>query len=334
MFLTYICILNTGVSDLIQCNIGFYGDRCHLPCTNCLSCEHVCSVCDDGYYGDACNEQCDSGCKTCHITNGSCSECKDGFYGGQCLPCSSGCKTTICRKSDGWCECQPHHNQIEGTQCMPCPQNCLNSCNQSLYCDSCIDGFHGDFCNQTCSDHCVDNKCDRDGGCICKVGYAGHPCQPCPSNCGDAGCTEKFQCINCKAGFFGDFCNKTCSSNCMYKICAKDGSCICKPGFDGLGCCPQNCEGCNELYECHACKAGYYGKNCTKTCPSNCVGPCSRTEGHCLVCKDGFWGPQCTKPCSDNCLNNQCSQLDGSCPCNHGYRGQNCLKGRNTFLQS
>ena len=158
-------------------------------------------------------------------------------------------------------------------------------------------------------------------------------CQPCPSNCGDAGCTEQFKCINCKAGFFGDYCNKTCSSNCMYKICAKDGSCTCEPGFDGFGCCPQNCEGCNELYECQACKDGHYGKNCTKTCPLKCVGTCSRTEGHCLVCMEGFWEPQCSKSCSDNCLHEQCNQLDGSCPCKPGYKGQHCKVGEKIFKQ-
>ena len=290
----------------MECNVGFLGERCHLNCTNCLSCKQVCSVCKDGFYGDSCNYQ-----------------------------CNLGCNTTSCHISNGYCECKPRHNQIEGTQCLPCPDNCLNSCNQSLYCDSCMDRFYGDFCNQNCSEQCEDNRCDRDGRCMCKVGYAGHPCQSCPENCGDAGCTDQFKCINCAAGFYSDYCNKTCSSSCMYKICAKDGSCSCEPGFDGFGCCPQNCEGCNELDECHACKTGHYGSNCTKTCPSHCIEICSRIDGQCVVCEAGFWGPQCSKSCSNNCLYEQCNQLDGSCPCQPGYRGENCTEGdrrlNNTF---
>ena len=285
--------------------MGYYGESCHLRCTNCLLCKQVCLVCKDGFYGHSCNKR-----------------------------CSAGCESRSCNITDGSCECKPRHNQMEGTQCLPCPQNCLNSCNQQFYCDSCKDGYYGYFCNQTCSDHCVDSRCDRDSRCTCNVGYAGYPCQPCPSKCGDAGCTKQFQCINCKAGFFGDYCNKTCSSNCMYKICDKDGSCSCKPGFDGLGCCPRNCDkGCNELDECHECKPGHYGSNCTNTCPLNCIEKCSRLDGQCLVCKNGFWGPQCIKLCSDNCLNKHCSQLDASCPCNSGYRGQDCMKGRNTCHQ-
>ena len=317
-------------SDLIQCNVGFYGDRCHLPCTNCLSCKQVCSVCKDGYYGDSCNQQCNSGCKTCHISTGSCTECKDGFYVGQCLPCSSGCNTATCRISDGYCECKPRHNQIEGTQCLPCPQNCLKSCNQSLYCDSCKDGYYGENCNQTCSDHCENNKCDRDGRCTCENGYAGYPCKPCPSNCGATGCTDQFKCKNCKTGHHGDYCNKTCSPNCVNKRCDIDASCTCKRGFAGLGCCPENCaEGCNESLTCHSCKSNYYGRFCNETCPSNCLKTCSQIHGDCSERINGYWGSRCSDKCLDNCLNNRCNQKDGTCPCTAGYQGQRCNIGKN-----
>ena len=163
-----------------------------------------------------CNKPCNSTCKSCSQTDGVCIICKDEFYGDQCeKQCNPGCKYTTCHISDGWCECKPRHNQIKGTQCLPCPENCLNSCKQSLYCDSCKDGYYGDFCNVTCSPYCKDDKCDRDGSCTCKPGAAFTGC--CPENC-QGGCDNSSVCKTCMAGYYGSYCNETCS-NCMNSKC-------------------------------------------------------------------------------------------------------------------
>ena len=200
-----------------KCNDGFYGDRCQNNCstfcnsTACNKTNGFCPNCKNGYYGDMCDLPCFNNCKKCQQADGGCTECKDGFYGEQCKEnCSSGCKTATCLKFNGSCECKPRHNQIEGTECLPCPENCLNSCNQSFYCDSCKDGYYNDDCNRTCSTNCKDDKCDR------------------------------------------------------------DGSCTCKPGAPFVECCPENCQGrCEDLTVCNACKPGYYGRYCIETCPSN-----------------------------------------------------------------
>ena len=169
---------------------------------------------------------------------------------------------------------------------------------------------------------------------MCKVGYAGHPCESCPANCGDAGCTDQFKCKNCIMGQRGDDCNMTCSSNCVNKTCAIDGSCTCKPGFAGLGCCPKNCEeNCNELFVCHSCKFGYFGRFCNETCPSNCLKTCSQIQGDCAECIYGYWGSICSDTCPNNCLNNTCKQKNGTCSCIAGYQGDKCTMGRYRNIQ-
>ena len=224
----------------LECNDGFYGDTCQNNCsTNCKSpaCNKtngICPGCKDRFHGNMCDTPCLSNCKSCKQADGVCKECEDGLFGDQCnKQCNSGCKYTTCHISDGLCECKPRHSQIEGSQCLPCPKNCLNSCNQQFYCDSCMDGYYGDYCNKTCSSNCKDNKCDRDGSCTCKpAAFTG--C--CPENC-QGSCDDLSVCISCIAGYYGKYCNETCSNNCMTKTCDHlDGKCSCKLGYIGEKC--------------------------------------------------------------------------------------------------
>ena len=185
-----------------------------------------------------------------------------------------------------------------GNPCTKCPSNCDHTgCNDDFYCYTCSPGFYDDFCNQTCSEHCLNNTCNRDGRCKCNVGYGGHPCEPCPKNCGDAGCNKQLMCHECDPGFYGDYCNFTCSANCINGTCNRDGSCTCKKGFDGFGCCPEYCDGgCNgRTFVCSLCKEGYYGDFCTERCPDNCKNGCTRDEGICNKCTRGYWGETCDK---------------------------------------
>ena len=249
--------------------------------------------------------------------------CQDGYFGEVCEQnCSKNCKTKGCDIINGSCECKVGY---AGDPCTECPSNCSNGCNDAFHCYTCNPGFYGDFCNQTCSVHCARNRCGRDGRCQCKVGYGGHPCEPCPANCDRTGCDKQLICHECDGGFYGDYCNLTCSTNCTNGTCNRDGSCYCKKGFDGFGCCLENCEGgCNDkTFVCPSCKEGYYGDLCYETCPVNCLGACSRDGHRCRGCKDGHWGSTCQYECPQECIAD-CNQDIGSCRCTNGLKGKQC----------
>ena len=146
--------------------------------------------------------------------------------------------------------------------------------------------------------HCVTNRCNRDGRCNCSVGYGGYPCEPCPKNCGDTGCNKQLICHECDPGFYEDYCNLTCSTNCINVTCNRDGSCTCKKGFDGFGCCPENCEGgCNDTtFICSSCKEEYHGDSCTERCKNErCKNGCTQDGGKCYKCIKGYWGDICDR---------------------------------------
>ena len=199
-----------------------------------------------------CEEQCSVYCKStgCDINNGSC-ECNVGYAGNPCTECPKNCDRTGCNDDFRCYACNPgfFDNFCNET----CSQHCLNNtCNRDGRCHECDPGFYGDYCNLTCSTNCINGTCNRDGTCNCTVGYGGHPCEPCPKNCSDTGCNEQLICHECDPGFYGDYCNLTCSINCINGTCNRDGSCSCKEGFDGLGCCPKNCVMIHHLCVHHA----------------------------------------------------------------------------------
>ena len=280
---------------------------------------------NDGFFGEVCENSCSEHCTTpyCDINNGSC-ECKRGYGGYPCTECPPNCYNSICDHQlhciscisgyygdfcdqtcsehcknpcdrDGRCSC---YDGYGGHPCEPCPLNCdRTGCDDQRHCLTCKPGFYGDLCNQTCSVHCLDNRCDRYGRCPCNVGHGGHPCEACPSNCDNTGCNEQLICHECDPGFYGDYCNLACSTNCINGTCKRDGSCTCKKGFGGYGCCPENCEiGCNDTtFKCSSCKDGYHGDSCNDRCPDNCKNGCTQDEGKCNKCIKGFWGYSCDK---------------------------------------
>ena len=273
-------------------------------------CEHQCSTnckisgcdindgsceCKVGYAGNPCTE-CPSNCDLSGCNDDfHCHTCDPGFYGDFCnQTCSEHCEGNRCGR-DGRCRCNVGY---AGHPCSKCPSNCGNTgCDDSFHCYTCQLGFYGDYCNQSCSEHCKNNWCDRSGRCQCNVGYGGHPCEACPANCDSTGCDKQLKCHECDPGFYGDYCNLTCSTNCINGTCNRDGSCSCKKGFAGLGCCPENCEGgCNDTtFVCSSCKEGYHGDFCTETCPNNCKNGCTQNEGICKECKKGYGGDVCDK---------------------------------------
>ncbi|XP_062585670.1 multiple epidermal growth factor-like domains protein 10 [Saccostrea cucullata] len=93
-----------------------------------------------------------------------------------------------------------------------------------------------------------------------------------------------------------------------------------------------------QVYVCPT--AGYYGENCTITCPQNCKkGHCNIEDGTCLRCVPGYKEPRCEEECDNtrygpecnmtcgNCSNvQQCNHVNGSCPngCDVGVQGNKC----------
>ena len=260
-------------------------------------------------------------------------DCHEGIFGDVCEnTCSEHCKTEGCDINDGSCECNIGY---AGNPCTECPENCDNStgCKDDFYCYTCSDGYYGDFCNLTCSRHCVGNVCDKSNGrCNCSVGYGSHPCETCPKNCSDTGCNDKLICHECNPGFYGDYCNLTCSTNCINGTCNRDGSCTCKEGFDGFGCCPEHCEGgCNDTsFVCASCKSGHFSDLCNETCPHNCKDNCSRDGKTCMECKQNNWGATCQNDCPEKC-SSQCDQNNGTCQCKAGFKGYQCQR-KNCFV--
>ena len=276
--------------------------------------------------------------------------------------CSENCNTARCAINDGSCKCKVGY---AGNPCTECPPNCDHTgCNDDFHCYTCDTGSYGDFCNKTCSDHCLKKTCNRDGRCKCNVGYGGYPCEPCPKNCSDVGCNEQLICHECDPGFYGDYCNLTCPTNCINITCNRDGrcyecdsdlygdfcnltcftncingtcnrngSCTCKKGFAGFGCCPENCEGgCNDTtFVCSSCKGKYHGDFCNETCSDNCTNGCTRDGKKCTSCALWHWGPLCEKDCPGQC-SSQCEQDNGTCPCKPGFVGRQCQR-KNCFFQ-
>ena len=350
----------------MTCSPRFYGEFCNKTCsehctaTACDKQDGSCE-CKVGYAGNPCTE-CPPNCDDTGCNDFHCHTCNPGFYGDFCnKTCSEYCATTVCDKEDGSCECKVGY---AGNPCTECPSNCdRTGCNDDFHCHTCNPGFYGDFCNRTCSFHCIGNRCNIDGSCNCSVGYGGHPCEPCPKNCSDTGCNKQLICHECHdPGFYGDYCNFTCSTNCINGTCNKDGTCNCSVGYGGNPCepCPKNCSdtGCNEQLICHECDPGFHGDYCTLTCstncingtcnrdgscickdgfdglgccPENCEGGCSDKTFICSLCKDGYHGDSCHDRCPDNCKNG-CTQDEGKCyKCIKGYSGDICDRSKKYY---
>jgi hypothetical protein len=97
-----------------------------------------------------------------------CDYCKHGFYGSECkLDCSSNCMNVSCNKDSGKCNlgCK---NDYSGDMCCLNNKNCLYCANTTV-CRECKSGYFGQFCNQTCSDLCINNDCEINTG-ICTEG--------------------------------------------------------------------------------------------------------------------------------------------------------------------
>lgn len=228
--------------------------------------------------------------------------------------------------------------------CQPCPQNC-RACETASSCTVCKDGYYGDDCSNMCALNCNQDICHKTSGlCLhCKKGFYfdnNGLCVSCPDNCRD--CDSKRHCYECSPGFKGKTCGEMCI-NCKNSTECKqqDGYCInaCKDGYRGVLCdrtCDAKCRACNRFNSkvCIGCTVDRYGNNCTETCSANCYLRSCNETGFCTSgCEKGFWGKKCEHVCSEECKDNFCSRENGTCTygCLYNHTGNDCSCPKNCY---
>ena len=158
------------------------------------------------------------------------SDCAPGFYGKPCQPCSSFCKD-VCDAVTGECTCKDN-SSFAGPRCdQPCGENCDKGCTQHTFiCNGCKNSrYSGPKCENPCPINC-NCTCKQDRTCHgCRDSYYGEICnKKCSSNCYNPDCDESSG--NCMGGCpWESFCEKACNQT--------DGGCTCKPGYK-----PNTCE--------------------------------------------------------------------------------------------
>ncbi|XP_052656708.1 laminin subunit gamma-2 [Harpia harpyja] len=223
-----------------QCPVGYRGQFCERcapgyrrdapglgPFSICVLCN-----CQGGGICDPDTGECYSGDENV----GNSVSCPFGFYRDPWQPHS--CRACPCSNGQG-CSVVPGGEEVI---CDHCPAGAAGA-----NCEYCADGYFGDpvasrpcqpcQCNGNVEPNAVGN-CDRRTG----------ECLKCIYN------TAGFYCDRCKDGFFGnplapDPANKcracACDSAGAEPLkCGSDGSCICKPGFEGPTCEESECPAC------------------------------------------------------------------------------------------
>ncbi|XP_048246399.1 multiple epidermal growth factor-like domains protein 10 [Haliotis rufescens] len=284
----------SGIAACIHgCNPGLQGTSCSIPCEHQRQCTECKGGCDDGY---------------CQIGSVCVSGCVDSYYGLDCKNCSERCKS--CNRSTGMCsQC---HSPYTAPNCeMPC-ENCKGTCKAGCE-EGCNPGFYGHWCDKVCGENCRAGldatfvlECDRNVSNTCildcdkKTGHCIHGCNP---------------------GFYGHWCEKVCSENCLpdpdgtsSSACDRNVSANCTPECDKT-----------TGYCIHGCNVGWHGTNCSSRCTSKCANlPCAESGACVDGCAPGYAGTDCT--CYENCIDHDCHSENGTCVkgCDNGYYGEFC----------
>ncbi|XP_048246401.1 multiple epidermal growth factor-like domains protein 10 [Haliotis rufescens] len=284
----------SGIAACIHgCNPGLQGTSCSIPCEH----QRQCTKCKGGCYGDY-----------CQIGSVCVSGCVDSYYGLDCKNCSEQCKS--CNRSTGMCnQC---HSPYTGPICEMRCENCKGTCKAGCE-GGCNPGFHGHWCEKVCSENCRAGldatfvlECDRNVSNTCildcdkKTGHCIHGCNP---------------------GFYGHWCEKVCSENCLpdpdgtsSSACDRNVSTNCTPECDKT-----------TGYCIHGCNTGWHGTNCSSRCNSKCANLSCNDSGACVDgCAPGYAGTDCT--CYENCFDLVCYSENGTCAkgCDKGYYGAFC----------
>ena len=310
------CLKDGGRCTL--CDLGFFGDNCEEDCSNCpdKSC-YITGICTDEskdcidkiHYGENCTTPCTEGgydnCESCS-RKGICSKCKDDKYFGD--HCETPCDTC----PDGTCE--------TNGKCL----DTINNCKDDLY--------KGDYCNENCNEtniYC--ETCDRQGTCLSckdKLKYGNEcvdSCDKCPGEICEfnGNCTNEGDCKDYK--YYESKCQEECNKIGEFcDTCYRKGTC--KSCIDELHYgdkCEDTCDtcpdkSCNMKGICtdstsNCVNDSYYGDSCEYECKelSTYCYKCNRTQ-ICIECSDDhYYGPKCEDMCS-TCPGETCDN-DGTC---------------------
>ncbi|XP_052763358.1 uncharacterized protein LOC128205624 isoform X2 [Mya arenaria] len=349
------CLSCDSATKCSSCKRGFNGITCSvkLECPdncyndNCSSLS-ICGSCKNGYFGDYCNVSCSENCNNGICSqDGSCIEgCKEGFYGPRCEQntCPVNCK---CDQNNSCIGCKDNYfGPSCSLTCSSCKDNqCPEHRLMAEKCDACEEETYGSLCNETCRQHCLNNRCDQDNGsCTCGKEYKLEvgKCVPssCPANCST--CTSLDSCDSCvDRYYYGETCEHKCTHCSPGTNCRKsDGYCwsACADGLTGDICdspCYAGCKTCHKTNAniCSSCKTGRYGRDayyltCKNLCNNNCMNnTCNAWYGKCdQDCVNGFKGYYCTDTCPRHCLNETCERNTAACVhgCDEGYYGVGC----------
>ncbi|NXT01000.1 LAMC2 protein, partial [Jacana jacana] len=208
-----------------RCAPGYHRDAPGLgPFSICVPCN-----CQGGGICDPDTGECYSGDESM----GDSFSCSFGFYQDPWQP--HNCRPCPCSNGQG-CSVVPGSKEVI---CDHCPLGAAGA-----NCEYCADGYFGDpaasrpcqpcQCNGNVEPNAVGN-CDRQTG----------ECLKCIYN------TAGFYCDRCKDGFFGNPLAPDPADKCRACACdlagaeplkcGSDGSCICKPGFEGPSCEESEC---------------------------------------------------------------------------------------------
>ncbi|XP_053386927.1 uncharacterized protein LOC123542089 isoform X2 [Mercenaria mercenaria] len=338
-----------GVATCTECDALHWGDNCEQDCI-CTGqgadrCDPVKGcVCEDGWYGDRCNDdinECESDHQACNDSRTMCvnsvgsytCECRAGFHKtdeGDCKDtdecsdpqlnnCMQKCTNTLGGYS---CGCRDGYTKIDKWSCKDidecelgtsgCEQRCVN--NQGRYSCFCHIGYSINDDRRTCrkrSDPCLSMynlTCSH--FCLPEVDHA-----VCGCRSGYILGPDSVSCIDI------DECNDEDKNKCSEdaKCTNTDGSFLCE--------CPGGKQLENDGRTCTECDDYHYGRNCLQTC--SCLnGNCDKRTG--CVCNPGWAGTRCDTDideCSTEqvvCLkeNSVCVNVIGSaiCSCGTGYQ--------------
>ena len=202
------------------CPAGFYGRNENNNCLRCpegcLSCDEwgTCSSCQAGYYlqptQDRCEVSCPPGtwknstfsvCSFCHL---DCSEC---FGPGrrECSACPAGKYLHPQTKECGTDCTDGYYKNFSSNECTTCNSSCA-TCTDADTCLTCSRGYFKQPNTQTCLDSCPIYGYWHSSG--------NRSCSPCAEECLACSGPANDDCYLCKANYYMQPFNSTCSSTC------------------------------------------------------------------------------------------------------------------------
>lgn len=292
---------------------------CDLRCSPTAGCDKVTGAClgcaARNATGVACELQCPTSCLggVCSVaaaggfncTNG----CEPGYYGVACNRfCSSGCSDAGCDRETGVCSaCRPTY--YDSPTCrLRCATGCLVPVNSTA--PVCAANASGS--GSSCAFGCKPRNYPLASNCSlsCPSGCADAPANASTTNVCEGDSAASVVCrFGCRVDMWGQSsaCSARCPSACVYGN-GTTSSCDASTGDCTFGC-----------------DAGYWGKQCEKSCPYRCFqGACNRDTGTCLQCSSTTGGANCTVQCS-NCDREQGVCDDNGCTkCKPGFYGPTC----------